>query len=112
MTLVNAYLFVFNILDGYWDEIQESWNEDDKDALGGTLTEMSYPNLEHDENRVYTLDPAPWIDWLEAVKKVTPNDRITEKEAKNALREFLKEYKRQGIALDKTIEYVNRLVDL
>lgn len=110
MSLVQGYLYVFSILDEYWEKVQKNWDDKDNDGLASLLTEMEFPGLRHDEERVYTLDPAVWHHWTEAVAKVTPNKRISDNEAKKAIIEMMLEYQKQGFELNKTIKYTRQLL--
>jgi hypothetical protein len=73
MTLEEALLYVFKILNDYWKETHI-------DDLGRLLSELN-PSYIPGTNRIDTGDPAAWYDWADAVRKVKPDEPIADEEA-------------------------------
>jgi hypothetical protein len=73
MTLEEAILYVFKTLNNYW---KETHIED----LGRLLGEL-HPSYISDTKKVGTGDPAAWYNWVNAVRKIAPNEYITEEDA-------------------------------
>jgi hypothetical protein len=95
MTLREAYIYIFGILDGYWEN---SHNSELGILLGGFT--FWHP-LSNDEK---TADPAAWKDWIDAVRKITVSDSINNIEALQASVYLMKEYNdHQGFQLNEVI---------
>lgn len=98
MTLKEAYIYIFRILNKYWYATHD-------DGLGDILSEMN-PFLWKDGN---SADPAAWEDWLRVVQTVTSKESITEAEAMKAMISLLKDYHEQGwVDLAKVIEHFEK----
>ena len=97
-----AYIYVFQILQEYWNKTRD-------EELGGILGGLNpWSPLSKDER---PGDPAAWQDWLDAVEKVSSNEYITEEEARKAMLVLLKEYNdHHGFDLKKTIQYFSHEV--
>ena len=98
MTLEQSYKYVFKILDDYYDRTHN-------DELGAMLGGLN-PNLFQDQ---MSADPAAWDDWIDAVRKVTQNEYITEEEARTAMLVLMKGYNdHHGFDLSDVIEFFGK----
>ena len=81
LNLKQAYLAMFNLLDGYY------WSARD-DILGGMLGFMSTDIFEED----MPADSAVWSTWENCVNKITNNQSISSEEAFQSMLIFLRLY--------------------
>jgi hypothetical protein len=95
MTLKEAYIYVFAILDGYF---QRKPNDELAEFLGCMNLWSSLWDYETPAN------PAFWNDWVKSVKKVTSKDNIDDVEALFACVHMLRAW--DEIALKKVISSV------
>jgi hypothetical protein len=100
MTLREAYIYIYGVLEGYYENTRIV-------DLGDILTDMTlWSNLWKDES---PLDPAYWGDWINAVRKVTDKDSLTDTEAVKAAIYFLKFYNdNHGFKLKKVISLLEK----
>jgi len=99
MNITEAYHFAFNILVEFWRKTQD-------DQLAAVLGGL---NPEPLSEGTVTTDPAAWHDWVDAVKKVTSNENITESEAQQAMLVVMREYRdHDGLDLTNVIDFLNK----
>ena len=106
MTPVEAYIYIYDLLSETLKAAQLCWNGNDKKELQILIGELSYSEPDTHTNTIGTGDPAAWYDWIKAVSKITPNEQITQEEAKKAIIELMMEYNKQGFSLSKTIDCI------
>ena len=94
MNIKESYIFIFKALCTYWGKNHNL-------ELGDLLTGLD-PRVRKDK---MPLDEAAWNDWINAVKKITPFEQISEEQAIQAMLLLLKEYGDQGFNLDEVIKH-------
>lgn len=93
MTLMESFSFMFATLASYYTKTHN-------DELGGMLG--GFDNSFGGK----PFDPAAWNDWVEAVKKVSTKDDISEEDAKKAIILLLQEYNdHHGFDLSDVTKY-------
>jgi hypothetical protein len=99
MSLEESYNYMFDALSNHYAEMHDN-------ELGAMLGGFDK------SHRGKPFDPAAWHDWIDAVRKVTSNETITENEALKAMLVLLKEYNdHHGFDLSKVIEFFDKLVN-
>jgi hypothetical protein len=102
VTLREAYIYAFAFLEGYWESTHNR-------NLGDILSGMTlWHPLSRDEK---PADRASQQDWLNAVRKVTECDSLTNTQALQAAYYFLKEYDHQGLDLKKPLAFLKDKLD-
>ena len=100
MTLTEAYEHMFQILLNYWLKSNKMSRD-----LGEMLSEFNTKTFKDRK----PADPAAWEDWVDAVRKITPNDDISEEQTGKSMIELLKEYNsHQGFDLKDVIDYFDQ----
>lgn len=103
MLLEDAYLFMFNILNDYYDKHKKN------DSLASILSDMD-PNIFRDGK---PADPATYNDWEKIVRPFDKGGNIERRDVILALKSFLTYYHQEfGYDLESIILYVNSSSDL
>jgi hypothetical protein len=97
MNLKESYIYMYGLLKCYF-----SFNKNNE--LAPVLAGFTpHPSA---SDHIISDDPAAWHDWINAVKKVTEKQSITEEEAKKAMIILLREYNdHHGFILSDVIKH-------
>jgi hypothetical protein len=103
MTIHEAYIYVFGLLNGYWEKTK---NVD----LSQILSEMTLWHPLSWQGK--SADPAIQHDWLKAVQKITNDDSLNDTQAIQAAYYFLKEYNdNQGFDFKDELAFLSQKIE-
>ena len=99
MSIQEAYVVMYNILDDYC-------RESENDSLASLLSDMD-PNIFSDKR---AADPATYNDWYNCISCYIKNGEITEENIIVALKEFLVYYQQEfGYHLEDVINFISNI---
>jgi hypothetical protein len=100
MNLKEAYIYMYDLLQSYY---LFNKNNELAPVLAGFAINPS------PSDRIISDDQAAWYDWIDAVRKVTQNDELNERDTLNAMIILLKEYNdHHGFELSQVIDHFEK----
>lgn len=96
MDIQEAYIYMFRELSTYY---KKTYNDELGAMLGGFDTAINGK----------PIDPAAWVDWSDAVKKVTKRENLSSIDVNTAIIKLLQEYNdHHGFKLKDVIRYFKK----
>jgi hypothetical protein len=100
MNLKEAYIYMYNLLESYY---LSNKNNELAPVLAGFSIHPSPPD------HIISDDQAAWYDWIDAVRKITKSNELSEKETLDAMIILLKEYNdHHGFELSEVIDHFEK----